>query len=183
MQRLFVGIPLPQPLRAQLERLQPKPSSKVCPVSTEQMHITLHFIGEAELTGLAPPLEELRFRRFSLHLDRLGHFGDPQRGGILWAGFSALPQQLADLHACVATQLIRAGVALDGRDFVPHVTLARCKPGTNPSVFTRFQCQPQPQLASFCVDRFILFSSAQGPHGSRYTAEVVYPADQDQAAH
>lgn len=173
MQRLFIAIPLPEQIRAQLTLLQPEPSEKIRPVRAEQMHITLHFLGDADPALLMPALGAVSFTSFILRLDRRGHFGNPRQGGVLWIGCNA-GAELLSLHRRLATHLARLGINLDGRNFIPHVTLARCKPGTAATAFEAFYRPTLPHIASLRVDRFVLFSSSASPAGSRYTAKAVY---------
>lgn len=173
MQRLFIAIPLPQALREQLAQLRPKQGSRVRPVKTQQMHITLHFIGNADPALLTPALRQVTFSSFSIQLDGLGAFGNPARGGVLWVGCRH-NEELTRLHQRLKEQLSNRGVALDERDFVPHVTLARCKAGASSRLFDNYLTQSLPPLEPFRVDRFILFSSTLGPEGSYYRAEAVY---------
>lgn len=173
MQRLFIAIPLPQPLRRQLAQLRPKPAPKVRPVKIEQMHITVYFIGNADPALLVPALRQVTFNSFSIQLDGLGAFGNPARGGVLWVG--CRPNEgIVRLHLRLKEQLSNQGVEVDERDFVPHVTLARCKAGTNSSLFNSYLTQALPTLEPFRVDRFVLFSSSLRPEGSYYRAEAEY---------
>lgn len=183
MQRLFIAIPLPRPLRKQLGRLRPKPAPKVRPVKVEQMHITLHFIGNAEPAPLIPALHEVAFGRFPLQLESPGFFGSPRRGGVLWLG-GRPHATLVDLHQRLGEKLSSLGIGVDERDFVPHVTLARCKPGANSRVFDTHLRQSLPPLEPFWVDHFVLFSSTLTPEGSFYRAEAVYRSnDANPTAH
>ena len=93
------------------------------PVRDDNLHITLHFLGNqpselvpALLEGLAVPFTPFR-------LD-LGH---PK----LWPhGIAVLephmePDELLQLHANLGEALVRQGVGLETRKYRPHVTFAR----------------------------------------------------------
>ena len=47
-QRLFIAIGLPEELRRRLGRLLPQPPAGVKPVRPEQLHLTLHFLGDVD---------------------------------------------------------------------------------------------------------------------------------------
>lgn len=55
-------------------------------VEIAQMHVTVHFIGEADSAALTEELQKLSPGRFDLHLDGVGHFRSPNGAKTLWAG-------------------------------------------------------------------------------------------------
>ena len=89
------------------------------------LHLTLHFLGQVDGTLLGP-LRDLgaaqAARRFTLVLDRIGHWRRPQ---ILWAGSSSVPGELPQLHERLGAGLNALGIETEARGFKPHVTLAR----------------------------------------------------------
>lgn len=169
-QRLFLGLPLPDNIRRELMTLQPRRGGGVRPIDSEQMHITLHFIGQAEPAYILRSLGDIEQQAFTLVLNQLGHFGSAQRGGILWVGSDQHPA-LNRLHRVVGQRLQTAGLELDDRPFKPHVTLARCRPGSPGHVFKSFLQQEIPTLAPLQVNELVLYSSSTSPAGSVYTRE------------
>jgi len=99
----------------------------------EQFHVTLAFLAEVPdrcLDDLVERLARAAKRRtpFSTRIVGGGAFPNPARARVLWAGL--------DLDETGATELDRmatgaraaagkAGIAVDGQRFRPHVTLAR----------------------------------------------------------
>lgn len=95
------------------------------PVTAENLHLTLHYMGQLEL----PVIAELRQAaaqiepiEFSLTLDRFGSF---PAAGVLWLGCSQIPEALTHLHQTLASQLLAVGIEPEQRPFQPHVTLMR----------------------------------------------------------
>jgi 2'-5' RNA ligase len=93
------------------------------PTRTEQLHVTLHFLGNIprvrvpELAqGLAVP-----FAPFELE------FGHPElwHGGIAVLAPDVVPAPLLALHGALGAALERLAVPLEQRVYRPHVTLAR----------------------------------------------------------
>ena len=78
MQRLFTALSLPQVTAKKLTALQPAEGGPVQVVEASQLHITLHFIGQAETLELAGVLEQVRVPAFPLQIDGLGKFSQPR---------------------------------------------------------------------------------------------------------
>jgi len=123
--RLFTALWPDPAARAQLAALRDawswSPAAR--PVADAKLHATLHFIGAFPRDSLAAlgaalatvPVEPVRLRTSG---------SEVFRGGIAVALLDAEPSLLA-LHARVGEVLAGFGVALEGRPYRPHVTLAR----------------------------------------------------------
>ena len=125
MIRAFIGIDLPQAVRGALQVQQfllPLP----CKVEPQNLHLTLVFLGtcpEPVLEAAHEGFEALREARFTLSLQGLGLFGKA-KPHTAWAGV-APSTALSHLQAKLQTIARRAGCEVDGRKFMPHVTLGR----------------------------------------------------------
>lgn len=106
-----------------------------------EWHLTLLFLGEVPEEGV-PALTEtlgrvLRGRHaLDLTLDGWGTF--PQRAGhacVFWAGVGG--EGLAELVRDLRGAARSAGVAVESRPFVPHLTLARARPARSPEATLR----------------------------------------------
>jgi 2'-5' RNA ligase len=128
MPRLFVAVDLPATTAAELARLQPPRAPGVRLAEPGQMHLTLHYLGEAEVEPTAAALRAVAVPAFRLGFEGVGQF--PSAGGAvtLYAGVRASPELLG-LHAAVAAALGGEGFCPEARPYTPHVTLARCEPG------------------------------------------------------
>lgn len=114
----------------------------------ENLHLTLAFLGEldsrdearvmAAMAEAAHAFHGAGGRPFALELGRVGRFGRRRHGGdVLWRGAVAPPGETTSSDALVLLQglLARAlrdrGLAVDGRPYAPHITLARgCRVAT-----------------------------------------------------
>ena len=128
MPRLFVAIELPAAAATELARIQPPPADGVRLVEPHQMHVTLNFIGEADVERVAAALASVAAAVSPLTLEGVGQFSSPAGAVILWAGVERSPALLG-LHAAVATAVATEGFRPEARTYTPHVTLARCEPG------------------------------------------------------
>ncbi len=184
MTRAFVALPLPEDIRSELVLLQaalPLPRQ----VSPENLHLTLAFLGDVPdllLEEVHHGLEALAVPGFELRLRGLGLFGG-RRPHNLHAQVVPEPA-LTHLQAKVAQAVRRAGVKLDSRRFVPHVTLARFAPESadlsrlEPAVAGAGLFATAP----FMVDRFLLMRSILRQPEAVYDELAEYRLDPPRAS-
>lgn len=139
------------------------------------MHVTLHFLGEAEIELVAAALAEVAIPAFRLDLQGVGQF--PSAGGAttLWAGVCGSPEMLL-LPAATAAKLMTVGFRLETRPYTPHVTLARCEPSVAASVVYDFLARHQRfSLPSVSVKSLGLFSSTFANNTPVYKCKQSFP--------
>lgn len=137
MPKLFIALELSAGTTERLVGLQPPPSAGLRLPAAAQMHLTLHFLGEAELDRADAVLRPAPSPRFSLTLEGVGQF--PSAGGsvTLWAGVRKNPELLV-LHGAIGAALVREGFRPESRPYAPHITLARWEPGVPPAVIAEW---------------------------------------------
>lgn len=175
MPRLFTGIELPEDIRDRLSDIEtPLPGAKWVP--NDNLHITLRFAGDIDngvAREFADGLAAIDCDPFELRLAGLGTFGgnDPR---VIWVGVEPSPG--LDVLARANERAARgAGLPPEGRNFKPHVTLARLNyPRIEPLArllqrFGAFRTDP------FLVTRFVLFSSKPMVGGGPYVVEEAFP--------
>ena len=169
--RLFLAIPLPDETKAALRALQPVAQRGVRPAASDQMHLTLHFIGPAEIDRLAEELGRVRCEPFPLTIRGVGHFETARNTITLWAGVDPSPP-LLDLHRVLGERLASLNLPLDSRPFSPHITLARGeRPLMTDLLETLAADHSHFQLPTVPVSEFQLYSSTLHPTGPVYTIE------------
>ena len=174
MPRLFTAIALPPSVTAILAELQPQAAPGVRRVAPAQMHVTLHFIGEAEIERVTGLLQDITIPLCELALSGVGQFG---QGAVLWAGVNPVPA-LLQLHAAIGQALVAGGIAIESRRWQPHVTLARCKPQAPRDLAPAFlERHAAFQLPPLTATRFALYSSTSTPDGPLYRVEHCFPVD------
>lgn len=177
MTRAFISVILPDGLRgrlAMLAQMLPLPRR----VPEEDLHVTLAFLGDVP----DPLLEEVHYELEAitgpapgLQVTGLDMFGHP-RPRQLHAALAPDPALVA-LQGRVSRAVRGAGVTLDARRFVPHVTLGRFPHGgVDMAPLERALAQmagvtmvPERGLA------FALFSSTLTPDGPIYEELARYP--------
>ena len=130
--RLFIALWPGDPLRQALrDWREPHPGGVGArPVAPEQLHLTLHFLGNVPRQQVPELRSVLRvpFRPFEL---RFSHC-ELWPGGLLVVSPDAVPEALADLHAALREALRGLGLRTEARAFRPHITLARRHAGPLP---------------------------------------------------
>ncbi|HMH64889.1 MAG TPA: RNA 2',3'-cyclic phosphodiesterase [Rhizomicrobium sp.] len=173
--RLFVALPIPDPVTQALTLLQGGvPGARW--QSREQMHLTLRFIGEvdgSDMRALDDVLSALDVPAFELQLHGVGQFGNKQPHA-LWAA-ARKHEMLEHLQRKVDSAIRRVGQPQDAHKFLPHVTLARLR---HPDLDKVREWLVQHALFTsdlFSVNAFCLYSSKLTSDGSIYRVEQEYP--------
>ncbi|MCB1395750.1 MAG: RNA 2',3'-cyclic phosphodiesterase [Rhodobacteraceae bacterium] len=177
MIRAFLGLPLPDPLIHVLTVAQHR-LRLARPIPPENLHVTLAFLGEQP----EPVLEELHHALVArplpavvVQVTGLGVFGgDKPRS--LHATLSPDPG-LEALQGRVAAAVRAVGLGLERRRFVPHVTLARFRPGETSAPALAAMLGAHGPLVSEPVEvgEMILYRSTLRRDGSVYDPLAEYP--------
>ena len=137
--RVFIAVDIEDPLLvSRLERLKDAIASTGVPmklVETENLHITLRFIGEVPV-GLVDEiksgvLERLRFKQFNIRLQGLGAFPSVTKPRVVWVGVREGVEDLTRIREEIEGGLRALGIRPDDKEFHPHITLARVKGSRN----------------------------------------------------
>ena len=168
--RLFVGIPLPEKLAAEIARL----IARLRWTAPESWHITLQFLGNAtdsqfecvkkQLAGVSSPPIPIR----------LGSLGVFERAGVFLIEIEPSPELVA-LARKVVESTQPCGFTPEDRPYRPHITLARAKPETRRQLRDlKAQTQSTPHLSAFKADEFLLYESHLGPGGAKYEVRARF---------
>lgn len=172
--RLFVGLDLPDPLRARVTALCGSLSGARW-TPPENFHLTLRFIGEVRrdvAEEIDHALAAISGRAFLLTLSGTGVSNRAGRASALWVGIEER-DRVGHLHNKIETALQRIGLPPERKRFQPHVTLARVD-GIAEAVLARWVQQHNLlRSQSVPITHFTLFSSLLGEQPI-YTAEVDY---------
>lgn len=174
--RLFVALPLPEPLRhgllAAVEPLRGRrPAARW--ERAEKLHLTLLFLGEVasdRLDGLVAELGRAvgPVARFEARLGGGGSFPAPARARVLWMGVDG-GEAFDELRRRVAQSGGPFVERPDPKPFHPHLTLARCDPPWEAESVRRFVDILEPLRGERVpVDHLALVESELGRGGSRY---------------
>lgn len=155
--RLFLALWPDETIRQQLVQRRdawhwPRSAS---PVADDKLHVTLHFLGSVDMARVPELMEGFRVpvTPFELVLDTATVWHQ----SIAVLEPSHKPQPLLDLHAALAREVERLGLAVEERAYKPHVTMARRGGGSTP---------PEPlQPLRWFVDSYALVQSKLGDGG------------------
>lgn len=137
--RSYISIELPDEVRTALATLQSRlkraaPPQAVRWSSPDNIHLTLHFLGEvtpADFVKLDQALKgmPLPYLPFSLTISELGCFPNLRRPRVIWTGIQGDTRSLLRLHQEVEALLKETiGFKPEARPYSPHLTLGRVKP-------------------------------------------------------
>ncbi len=169
--RLFVGIPLPDDVRARLAGLGGGLHGARW-VASENLHLSLRFIGEVaggEDRDVDQALQTVSGAAFELGLSGLGAFDRRGRVHAVWAGVEK-SDALNRLQGSIESALVRSGIEPEHRKFMPHVTLARMKSGSASETAQFLEAHHGFSSGPFPIDHFTLFESRLGRGGAHYVA-------------
>ncbi len=164
MPRLFIAVDIPESLRRKIAWLD-TPAVGVARVTPpDDLHITLHFIGEVSDSlsdVLQTQLRSVTASSFVVELSGVGAFANSGRPEILWASILQ-SAELLSLQVAVGEVLKSLEIKLDDREFNPHMTVARLK-RRSPVMATEFVERNASFHARFTATSFSLYCVA--PHG------------------
>ena len=141
----------------------------------EQLHLTLRYISKVDrpvAEDVAEALSSIHAAPVMLGLNGVGWFDQRPRGALFARAAPVDP--LAALHNKIDRMLVRIGLDPERRAYLPHITLARRRPG---AVDPGGWLERNAGLASSteAVTSMILYESHIGRHGSSYEAMARYP--------
>ena len=169
--RYFVAVDIPDSIATSLVSYQPDSGSKIRLVKPNQMHITLHYIGQAEVetvSKISSSLEKVQAKSFTISLNGVGTFSTYNKSKILWAGVSNL-DGLRDLYLAVGEALSEIGIQLEQRKYKPHITLARLGKGVPSDVTQDFMTKGSSlDYQDIKISEYILYKSSQVNGVSHY---------------
>ena len=168
-ERLFIAAALPASVREQLAALY-EPVRGIVWTRLEQLHLTLRFLGDVEVSlgeTLETALARVRVESFVLPVAGIGSFPPRGTARVLWIGVGHGHPRLHQLRQQIDDALLATGLALDVRFFQPHVTLGRVKEGVPPGAVMQFLKRHREfEAAPFRVAAFQLYASTLHPGGA-----------------
>ncbi len=176
MYRLFVAIDLPDEVKEKIASLAGSvPGGRWVP--SEQLHLTLRFIGEVDeesFGAIKSALEGVRGVPFAMTLVGVGHFPPGRHPRVLWVGIEPCAP-LLELQQRVEAVLANAGIMRDERKFSPHITIARLKETPAETVAAFEERHAAFRIGPIAVAECHLYSSSLTRTGAIHTREASYP--------
>jgi RNA 2',3'-cyclic 3'-phosphodiesterase len=179
MPRLFSAIEIPRSIAERLTMLRCGLSGARW-IDPENYHLTLRFIGDvdgATARDFTNALGEIAVPPFELKLSGLGSFGG-NKPRTIFADLEPSPA-LEALQRANERAAREAGLPPEGRNFKPHVTLARLRGARPDAVASYLERQGGVAAEPFTVSRFVLYSSRNSVGGGPYVIEAAYELEDD----
>ena len=188
---------LSEEVRSRLEAVQravTHDSKAVRLVAPQNLHLTLHFLGDTDAEVVEPLVEGLRtsiesFSSFAATARGGGCFPSARKPRVFWAGVEAEngadgnAGPLSRIHAAAGTVLTGLDFELDRRPFSPHITIGYARKKADPSELTEaageLAAAAREQLGEggtgFRVEAIALVESTLGRGGPTYTDIETIP--------
>ncbi len=170
--RQFIAIPLPEEVKQDIENIiDPFRGIKgIKPVKTENLHLTLVFIGDKGSDTQIDSIREVSFRPFDLSTTSVEVF-PVRRPRLIWIEINKT-DELSDLHRKLA------GIYDVGEELKAHITIARIKwlSPENKKLLKELTGQMNPYITSFRVSHFNLYNSELNPDGPVYRVVESFSA-------
>ena len=177
--RLFLALPLPDPIRAVAAGLQQPPSAELRWTPPAQLHLTLRFLGDTpdeKIEPLIARLAAIRVEAFLLTLEGVGAFPPKSAPRVLWLGIGSGHPRLHQLRQRVDDALLASGLDVDLRHFHPHITLARCADTPAATTVAAHWLKAHRDFAgpSFRAESFELCASELRPAGAIHRTVAAF---------
>lgn len=180
--RLFVALSIPLDVRENLAALiQNLRRADAQPrwVNSENLHVTLKFIGEVESEKVPAICEALAAIRVAqpvkIEFRNVGFFPNPRRPSVVWIGIEG-PPSLAVLAAEVNRVLASIAIPREEKPFVPHLTIARFKENRlSPALQAEIEEWNDHNYGSFTTREIHLIESRLKSSGAEYTTLRSFP--------
>ena len=150
------------------------PEAKVRWVGRENLHVTLHFLGDvsdAMVCDVCRIAAEAAARTRAFEFEVRGAACVPPRGPLrmIWANVADPAGELATLQGLLATELSGCGLRVENRRYKPHVTLARINHARDPNILRKAGERLRDKHFGFQhADEIVAYSSRLTPDGPVY---------------
>ena len=185
--RLFVAIPIPEPVRDEIIRvqqeLQPLVSRDVARwARSDQFHLTLRFLGDVPADGV----EDLKksagavcrnARPLSLRAEGVGFFPNSRSPRVIWVGINDREGRLVSLQQQIETAVGQFSPEPGEKNFTGHVTLGRLKnprPADTRDLAARAQSLEKRLFGEWTAHEIEIIRSELSPAGARHTLLAAF---------
>ena len=160
--RLFLALPVPGEIAAELSRVQEQLPQSVRYIET--FHLTVKFLGEMDSPDeVEKRLGGLRFSPFRLTLAAVGVFPNWNAPTVVWVGL-AESRELKELQSAIVMRL--KGVGKPDQEFHAHLTMGRCAALSDHDIAQIRAITVRPK--SFMVEKIVLYESTLTREGPVY---------------
>lgn len=175
MIRAFIAIDLPPDVRAAIADAQAHVGVKVSWTKTDNIHLTLQFLGDVENATIGRISQALaavaaQHTAFDIPVRGAGAFPNDRAPRVLWVGCEDTGGKLKALARAVQSEMEQFGFEPERREFSAHLTLGRVKFPKPDAALTRALDSIKDEVfGTMLVEAIHLFQSRLHPEGSIYT--------------
>jgi RNA 2',3'-cyclic 3'-phosphodiesterase len=119
---------------ADMQMLAVQTGADLKPVETENIHMTIRFLGDITLNmadKIFLEMQQIKFKQFLVQLEGLGIFPSLNFPRVLWAGIAQGAEQLSNVFQQLEPKLRGLGLPPEHNAFSPHLTIARVRSPRN----------------------------------------------------
>jgi len=176
--RSFIAIPCPKQIQDVATEIQKELKTTLADVkwvSSEQIHLTLKFLGDVQtdkIDSIMALLQEqlIRFSSFEVELNAVGTFPNAHHPKILWLGLTDPQKTISAMVEILEDKLSSLGFKKETREFHPHMTIGRLRSNKNVRVLSeKLKKISIPLGIKQLVNEVVLFQSTLTSQGPIYT--------------
>lgn len=171
--RTFIAVDMPSEIKEKLySAVKGLPSRAIRPVAIDNMHITLFFLGmvrNADIEKIRDLIDGLDHGPFRVSVSGIGAFS-AKHPRILFAGVSDGREELKIIYRSLSGGIRDLGIAIDDKEYLPHITVARIRKSGNNGIINSFINENSGRdFGSFVCDSVKLKGSTLTGAGPIYT--------------
>lgn len=172
--RLFIAVKLDGNIMKNISDFMKKlPDTKggVKWVETENIHLTLKFLGEVNedrLGEIKNQLSKIKVEQMNLKSKGTGAFPTLSRPRVFWIGLEGETNQLKSMAKEIDEKLNKLGFEKEARAFSAHITIGRVKTHANEDVLTFLKNHIDKEFGEMVIDCFYLIQSILKKEGPKY---------------
>ncbi len=177
--RCFIAVEIPDEIKKKIEPVIKElikvgtEEKTIRPVSLENMHITVKFLGyltEEKLNKIKEKLREVEFASFSIEIKGIGVFPNERQARVLWVDCQSTA--LRNLAKAVNTVLEKE---FPEEDFIQHLTIGRVKGKIEKEKIKEvLQKYKETEYGAFLCKEFVLKQSVLKRDGPVYMTREKY---------
>lgn len=181
--RAFIAVKIDERIRemaASLQRTLNRGDSRVKWVETNNLHLTLKFLGDIPEDNLPLYYQALErgasdFSPFKVTFQGLGAFPNLKRPRVLWMGVREGKEKLSALSKSISSSLVQASLLeekeLKSNRFSPHLTLGRVRSQKNlEDIMEILKDKQNILVGTMEINQIHLIKSTLTPKGPHYEA-------------
>ena len=181
--RLFVAVELDESVKASLRKTQRALAafySAIMWVTSDQMHLTLKFLGEVpdarvEEVNAATERAAQASSPFEIAVNGCGCFPPKGKVRVVWVGVDEPSGALAACSALCETRYAEIGFPREHRAFSAHLTLGRVRDDRTGGELREAVEGTAIESCRQTADALCVIQSTLTPQGARYTVVSRYP--------